>query len=120
MFPPLFETIAADATVVALFGDPPRVFPFGEAPSGVARPYAVWQLVYGAPENYISDTPDADSFGTQIDVYSPDAAETREAARALRSAIETVAHLASYNGEFRDPVTRDYRCSFTVDWIAIR
>ena len=40
----------------------------------------------------------------------------REVAAALFAALEPVAHVVAYNGEFREEVTRDYRYSFTVDF----
>lgn len=120
MFPPIYALCKAAPAVTALLGAEPRLFPFGEAEQNTARPYAVWQTIYGTPTNYISNRPDADSFGTQIDVYALQPTEARQVAQALRDAIEGAAHIVGYNGEFRDPVTRDYRYSFNVDWIVNR
>lgn len=121
MFPPLFAIAAADPTVRALLGPTNvRLFPFGEANETSVKPYAVWQTVYGSPENAMSEAPDMDSFGTQIDVYATTAEQARDVARALRDALQNVAHISSYNGESREPVTRDFRYSFTVDWFVER
>ena len=84
------------------------------------RPYAVWQVIYGAPENYLGNLPDADHFGTQVDVYAKTVSSAREVAAALFAALEPVAHVVAYNGEFREEITRDYRYSFTVDLIKNR
>jgi hypothetical protein len=120
MFPPIFATVAANATVQALLGVPVRFFPFGEADPQPKLPYAVWQTAYGSPLNSISDIPDTDSIGTQIDVYADEATKARDAAKAIRDAIEPAAHVTAINGEFRDPVTRNYRYSFTADWFVTR
>src|SRR5690606_39848770 len=59
--PPIFRLCAAAAGVKALLGTAPvRLFLFGEAPEGVQKPYAVWQVVGGSPENYLAGRPDAE------------------------------------------------------------
>ena len=121
MYPPIFTIVSADVTVQALFGnDTIRVFPFGDAPDKVTLPYAVWQTFGGEPENYITNAPDMDTFLVQIDVYGTTATEAREAAEALRDAIEPHAHITSWRGESKDPKTRRYRYSFDVDFITAR
>jgi len=61
MFPPVFSTAVAASAVTALLGtNPTRLYLFGEAPQGVAKPYAVWQTVAGSPENYLGTLPDID------------------------------------------------------------
>lgn len=117
MYPPIFAVCAAEPAVQAALGTAPlRLYPFGEAPQGVALPYAVWQTVNGSPENYLGGRPDMDQFTLQVDVYGSGIDSVRNAASALRYAIEPVAHIVSYGGEGRDPDTKNYRYSFTVDW----
>lgn len=121
MFPPLFAIASVDTSVTALLGDSPvRFFPFGEAEANPVLPYAVWQTVFGTPENYLGDLPDTDRFGIQLDVYAHEASEARQIAQVLRAVFEPHAYVTSYNGESRDPVTRNYRYSLTVDWIVHR
>lgn len=122
MYPPAFAIVAASPGVQALIGAPPNVrfHPFGEANPNPMLPYAVWQTVFGSPFNYLGNTPDGDAFGTQIDVFANEATEARAVAAAIRAAVEPVAYVSSYNGEFRDQVTRHYRYSFTVDWLVSR
>lgn len=121
MYPPIFATVAADPGAQSIFGaNPFRVFPFGEAPEGGAKPYAVWQTITGAPENYISNAPDIDFFLVQVDVYAGTASEARAAAKALRDALEPHAHIASWRGESRDSLTRLFRYSFDVSFWANR
>lgn len=121
MFPPIFAACAAAPAVTALLGaSPTRLYPFGEAPQGVAYPYAAWQTVGGAPENYLGDRPDLDSFALQVDVYADTAASARAVAIALRDAIEQHANITRWGGESKDPATGRYRVSFDVDWLTHR
>lgn len=117
MFPPIFSVCAASSAVRALLGEKPlRLYEFGEADQKTPLPYAVWQTITGGPENYLGQRPDMDLFTIQVDVYGTDKTVVRNAAKALRDAIEPVAHITSYGGEGRDPDTKNYRYLFTVDW----
>ena len=117
MYPPVFATAVANAGVTALLGlNPTRLYLFGEADKDTPKPYAVWQTITGAPENYLGDLPDMDSYSTQVDVYATTAASARSVAEALRDAVEPVAHITFWGGESRDPDTNNYRVNFTIDW----
>ena len=117
MYPPVFAVCSASAAVKALIGTSPvRLYMFGMAPQNVAYPYAVWQQVGGAPENYLGQTPDIDTFTTQIDVYADTQAQARAVAQALSAAIEPAAHVTRWGADSQDPETKRYRSSFDVDW----
>jgi len=119
MYPPIFPAVSASVAAVALLKTgtgPIRFYQFGMAPQNVAKPYAVWQRVFGSPENYLGDTPDIDSFTLQIDVYASSADSARTVAAAMRDAIEPVAHITSWLGESVDPETLNNRFSFQTDW----
>lgn len=125
MYPPIFEAVNVPAVQALLKTgkDPLRFYLFGKAPQGVKYPYAVWRMASGTPENYLADRPDADSFATQIDVYSapsqgPDVA--RSVAVALRDAIEGHAYITSWFGDNQDPDTKSYTTSFQADWVTPR
>lgn len=121
MFPPIYETVAASSAVTALLGSPkPRFFAFGNAPNPPQKPYSVWRLAYGTPENYLGDLPDIDSFGIQIDTYAADGDTARRVSAALQAAIEPVAHVTSYGAEVRDSDTMNYSCSFIAEWMTNR
>tara|TARA_R110002167_G_scaffold242973_1_gene448550 strand:- start:286 stop:651 length:366 start_codon:yes stop_codon:yes gene_type:complete len=121
MYPPIFSVCFADAGVTALLGSSPcRLYPFGLAPQGVTKPYAVWQQISGAPENYINQRPDMDLFTLQVDCWSPSATASHAVALALRDAIEPHAHIAAWYGDRRDPETNNYGYSFAVDWYTPR
>ena len=121
MYPPVFPIISIDSGVQDKLGyNPVRVFPFGGAPDQVALPYAVWQVVDGSPENYISNDPDMDRFLVQFDVYAETAKSAREAAEALRYPIQRHAHITAWRGETRDPEAQLYRFSFDVNFLTAR
>jgi len=121
MYPPIFAICKASAAVTALLGTSPvRLYPFGESPQGGPRPYAVWQQIGGAPENFMNQRPDADLFSLQVDVYADTADSVRAVAAALRNAIEPFAHIVGWRGDGREPDTNLYRLSFDVDWYVDR
>lgn len=121
MIPPIFGYAAGSNVVKALLGTTPvRFWPFGEAPQpgepGYGVPYAVWQLAYGAPENYINQPPDADNAGIQLDAYADSATKARAVMAALRDAFEPHGYVVACNGEDREAATGLYRTSFTVEF----
>lgn len=121
MNPNLFQFVSSDLAVRAVLGeDPVRVFPFGAAPDKVRLPYAVWQTIAGAPENYIGDAPDLDSYLVQVDVYANTASQARNTAEKLRDAIQSYAHIVSWRGESKDSETNHFRYSFDVNFLTQR
>ena len=122
MTPPIELVCAADPGVMALLGCGVdlRMYPFGEAPEAVAKPYVVWQLVNGSPENYLAGRPDADGFTLQVDVYGTTSKSVRQVRDAIRDAIELRAYVTRWGGESRDSATKNFRTSFDVDWIVRR
>lgn len=123
MFPPVFSVATSSATVKSLLGNnPTRFYLFGEANQNTAKPYAVWQIVTGSPENYLSCTPDFDYFTTQIDAYGTNVESARNVALALRDAFEGSGecYITAWRGESKEANTNLYRVSFDVDWIVHR
>lgn len=121
MYPSVFESVKDNTIVKSKLGtNPVRVFPFGRAPDAVEKPYAVWQIITGEPENYISGSPDLDSFVVQFNVYGNTPTQAREAAEALRDAIEAVAHIVSWRGENQEPETKLFGYSFDANFLTNR
>ena len=121
MFAPINAVCAKDAGVTALLGaSPVRLYPFGDAPQDGPKPYAVWQTIGGAPENYLAGRPDVDGYTLQVDVYAAAGKDARAVAKALRDAIEPHAYIIRWGGESRDPATKSYRYSFDVSWFVPR
>lgn len=122
MTPPIFQACSQDPAVTTLLGSGAdmRLYSFGEAPEGVTKPYVVWQLVNGNPENYLAGRPDVDGFSLQVDIYGTTGNSVRQVRDAIRDAIELRAYVTRWGGEARDPTTKNYRTSFDVDWIVQR
>lgn len=121
MFAPINAVCALDAGVIALLGSAPqRLYAFGDAAQDVIKPYAVWQTYGGDPENYLAGRPDADGYSLQVDVYAESGKDARAVAKALRDAIELHCNITRWGGDGRDPVTKNYRYSFDVNWIVLR
>lgn len=119
--PPIFTACQASAGVRAIFGSSPmRVYMFGMAPQDVKKPYAVWQVIGGSPENYLAGRPDTERHALQIDVYADSASVARSALSAIEHAIELDCYITRYGGESRDPQTLNYRSSMDVDWHTYR
>jgi len=116
MFSPLYDLVKNDLGVRAVLGNPVRLYAFGEASQDGSRPYAVQQTVGGSPENYLAGFPDLDSITVQVDVYAPAMTQAKAIVVALAAAIETVAYITNWNGEFRDTETKLWRISFTVEF----
>ncbi|MBB1389536.1 DUF3168 domain-containing protein [Shewanella sp. SG44-6] len=118
---PIFSVCAASVAVTQLLGtNPTRLYPFGQAPQNVVKPYAVWQVIGGSPENYVSGRPDTDTFSLQVDVYAESGSSASNVGDAIRTAIELDAYTTNFNGDSRDEQTGHYRHSFDVDWIVSR
>lgn len=123
MRPPLFEVCSASSRLQLLLGgDELRVYQFADAPQHCPVPYLVWQLIYGQPLNAMNQLPTMDHLGVQVDVYGPedDPSVAREVVEAARDALEPYGHIVSWDGEERDPDTREYRVTFTMDWFLDR
>lgn len=117
---PFFDLCQASPDVVDLFGsDPVRIYPGGEAPQGVATPFATFQDIFGDPESYLAGRPDADTFVLLINVYADTQEQLRLATEAIIRAIEC--HCTMTLGpRFKDPETRKYRVNIDADFINCR
>lgn len=119
---PIFAVCSTDPGVAALLGAGVdcRLVSYGLAKKGTAKPYAVWSVISGSPENYLASRPDADSFTLQVDVYAKTGESALAVTRALCAAIESRAYVVRWGSTDRDPVTEDFHRSFDVDWIVRR
>jgi hypothetical protein len=117
MKPGLFAVVEADFDCRSLLGEKPtRFWAFAAAPQNPVKPYATWQTIFGAPENYVNCAPNIDSISVQIDCWGDTISSAREVAEAIRRAVEGSAHVVALNGETREPDTKLYRVSFSVDF----
>ena len=97
-----------------------KLYMFGMAPQNVQKPYAVWQVVGGLPENYLAGRPDTERHSLQVDVYANSASQARSVLAAIEHAIELNCYVTRYGGESKDPETGSYRSSMDVDWHTYR
>ena len=118
MGPEVFPIATASPSVLSVLGTgPTRLWPFGNAPQNETRPYAVFQTVYGNPDNKLACPPTEDLWGVQFDAYAKTVSEARAVAEALRNAYEASGnYVVAYNGEDREPATMLWRVSFTVEF----
>lgn len=107
MMPPVYALLIADSTVTGLVSA--RIYPFGEAPQGVAYPYVTWQVITALPENCLSSVPPVDAYGVQIDVWASTVASCLAVAEAVRDKLELSAHMTAFGGTERSSDTRAYR-----------
>lgn len=121
-YPDIFALCNADPAVVSLLGDSDflRLYPAGQAPQDDAKPYAVFQVVGGNPENYLDRRPNVDRFTVQVDAYAKTATQCRAVAAAIRDAIELSCHVTGWFGDQYEQVTGLYRLTFQSDWIVAR
>ncbi|MEC4024539.1 DUF3168 domain-containing protein [Pseudomonas fulva] len=122
MEPPIFSVCSGHPSVAALLGAGVncRLYSFGEAPDKPIKPYVVWHLISGSPENYLAGRPDTDGFTLQLDVYAATGAPVLAVTKALCAAIEPRAYVVRWGATDRDPDTKDFHRSFDVDWIVPR
>lgn len=124
---PIFQVVAASAVVTSVLGaDPTRFFLFGQARRlyndgvPIVKPYAVWQVISGSPENHLDCPPQVDHVSIQVDAYGETAAQVRAVIVALRDALEPHAYIMSWTGEDFEDNTKLYRSGFTIDWFVSR
>lgn len=122
MLPPVYPLVNVPAVrAVAPEGaGNVRLYPFGEAPQGVAYPYGTWQFPSGVPENQLSGTPVIDQVRVQFDLYGESGAQARALATAVRNAIEPTAHCVLFFDQGRDPDTNAFRITASFDLWAAR
>ena len=107
MTPEVFAIVFASAACKHLLGTSPmRFYEHGEAPQGVAKPYAVWQMPTSVPANYLGNLPDADDSRVQIDIYADTSISAKQTSIAIRDALEQHVHMLLAASRGRDPETR--------------
>lgn len=115
--PPLFKVCAANAGVTTLLGvNPTRLFPFGDAPENVAKPYATYQVLNGLPENYLDDRPDVDDWSIQIDIYADSVADVNAVLGAFRRALEPHCYIERLGGTSTEAATKLKTTNFDISW----
>lgn len=124
MLPPIFTLLQASAAVRAVLGARPRVF-HGSAPQvertaqAGARPFVVWFVVAGVPQNTLGETPSHERVTVQLDVYATSDSEADDIGAAIRDQMEAASHMTDWRSSGQDAETRLYRRSLDFDyWLA--
>lgn len=121
MYPPVFQLLRANARVIEILGDPPRVYRRGYAPQGAPRaPYVTWLVVSGIPENTLSETPSKDRMTVQIDCWADKDKDAEILAIAVRDALEPHAHMTGQPIDGRELETKLWRNSLDFDFFVDR
>lgn len=119
MFTPILPTLKNSSAVTTIIGNPPRAYPHGEAPQDVTKPYLTWQVVGGAPENTLSETPAVDRQPTQFNCFHQNGAGAEALAKAVRDTFEPIAHMVGVPIDQRDPETKLYWIALQFDfWVS--
>jgi hypothetical protein len=87
---------------------------------GVSKPYLVWQLITGFPDNTLACAPTYDNHSIQIDIYADNAPSAQQVKNAVRDVVEAITYITSWDGEGRDTETDNYRITFSADWFVER
>ncbi len=118
MFPRVYQTLTANATVVAMVGD--RIGRHGVIQQTETRPYITWQIATDDPVADISDTPSTDFTTVQIDCYHPTDAGIQQLGVAVRAALDAASIYNRVRINNRDQDTKLYRVGIDADFITNR
>ncbi|MDP3208764.1 MAG: DUF3168 domain-containing protein [Rhodoglobus sp.] len=110
MLPPVGQILLDDSGVAVLTT---RVFRHGSAPQRAQAPYITWFQVTGVPENLLDGSPRVDRCEVQVDCWSENTGNGSRGietlARAVRDALEPVAHMTAVVADEQDVDTQRYR-----------
>lgn len=119
--PKIFPILNANAGVKTLLGtNPLRFFPWAEAPQSPVKPYAVYSVYSGVPENYLGDLPDMDRKSTQIDIFAESGGSCNSCFIAIRNALESYGHMVGFNTPVLDKDTKLYRATLDFEFLEDR
>ena len=121
MNPNIFEIITSYPIATGLLGtNPTRFYPFGRSADKSPKPYAVYQVYNGVPENYMDKVPDIDNHGTQIDIYADTADSCSQVFTAIRDALEPHFHMTGFAVPEQDADTDEFHARLEFDVWQIR
>lgn len=118
MLPPIYNILSTDPAVAAVVGA--RIYPHGEAPQHVTRPYVTWYLVASVPENELGGAPDIDKASLQVDCWDLTSVGVMQLAQVVRDALQPHCVLTAFLLDQRDTETRLYRFAIQADYLLAR
>lgn len=117
VLPSIFNTIKNTPGVTTYIGtNPTRFYPWSSAPQNPTKPYVTYGVFNGNPENYVTNVPDIDNMGTQVDIWSDDPEECADIFTALRTALEPLGHMINFQSITRDAETQLYNIRMEFDF----
>lgn len=97
LYPTLFTILNASPQVKLLLGNNPlRVYPSNRAAQNSPKPYAVYSVYNGLPENYLGDAPDIDNKGTQITIFADTADSLEKCYKIVQKTLEPHAYMTNF------------------------
>lgn len=118
MLPPVYNTLRANAIVLAMVGN--RIGRHGRVHQKTESPYIAWQVVTGLPHDQISGPPPSDFITVQIDCYHLEDGPMEDLAEAVRDALDAVGVSNRIVVNLRELDTKLYRIGFEADFITQR
>jgi len=118
MFPPVFDILTAAPDVTTLVQT--RVYGSGQAVQDTSKPYVVWSVPAGAPENTLSELPTVDRQVVQVDCYSKEEKQVKQLAIAVRNALEPHCHMTQHLANEREFDTKLFRVALQFDYFLNR
>ena len=118
MFPNVYATLRANATVLATVDD--KIGRHGSMPQKTPPPYITWFVVSGQAEDQISGPPDTDFDTIQIDCWSMDDKQVATLAGAVRDALDAAGIANRVVIDLLEPDTKLYRVGIDADFITNR
>ncbi len=93
--PPLQAALTASAALLTAIGGPNPAGQIAQSvyPETYSRPYVVWSIVSGQPENFLQGEPDEDDIRCQVDCYSAQNTQCRQMMQAAVAACEGIGHI---------------------------
>lgn len=116
---PVFRWLQTDE-VKSVFGEDVRVYPYDSAPhsDNLELPYCVYAYISGVNEPSLQGNTGVGGHRYQFDVYASSGKTSRDAAGIIERALGDYGYTVSYNIRERDPVTKNYRISFDMEFFA--
>lgn len=118
MLPPIYSILYGNSAVAAIVAT--RIYPHGEAPQDVSRPYITWFLVTGTPENSLNCAPDIDRCTIQVDCWHQTSPGIVSLTSAVRAALESSGHVTGVILNQREQETKLYRMAVQFDYFLTR
>jgi hypothetical protein len=114
MLPPIYSILRSSSAVVDAVSS--KIYRHGAVPQNCQAPYIAWSLVFGQPENTLSEAPQIDSLQLQVDVWHNKDSLVEELAKDVRNALEPYAHMTGIPFDGQEPDTKLYRMTLQFDY----